>query len=103
MTFPTLLAFKSHINIEQVDLEFDRQLSYALSASKNKVLSYVNRKVYEVMPEEPELTDILLDDSINFAILDLAGYYFDNKGNLDNHIINSILESTVGHLRLTSL
>lgn len=101
--FVSVSDLKKHVRIESDDLEFDYELNRFLNSAHNKVLSFVNRNVYETLPDEPLSTDILINDSIRAAILDLAGYYFDYKGSYDANIIHSILESTVGHLRLTEI
>lgn len=98
--FLTVSNLKDHIRIEQDDYDFERELPRFLQAAENKVIKYINRNVFNELPAEPEETDIVIDESIEAAILDVAGYYFDNKGAYDSEMIDSILDSSVGHLRV---
>lgn len=98
--FCHLAELKEHVRVTPDELEFDRELTRALQSAENRVLSYLNRNVYAELPESPEKTDILINDSIKSGILDLAGYYFDNKGSLDAEMVSAILDSTVGHLKI---
>jgi len=98
--FLTVEDYKDHIRLEQDDYDFERELPRFLQAAENTVLKYINRNVFTELPAEPESTDILIDANIETAILDVAGYYFDNKGAYDNDMVNSILDASVGHLRV---
>lgn len=99
-----LSDLKDHVRLTAEDVEFDRELSRFLMASENRVIAYINRKVHKTsIPEGSPETDVLLDGSIEAGILDLAGYYFDNKGQLDDSMVESILDSTVGHLRIVEV
>lgn len=102
MPFPTIFDFKHHLNLTIDEVEYDEELPRHLTAAKEKVIAYVNRGVFESMPSEPASTDMVVNDSISRAILEIAGYYFDAKGAVDSGMINNMLESFVGHLRMDS-
>ena len=73
-----------------------------MAAAQEKVKAYLNRDVFVSLPDSPSDTDILLNDSISRAILEIAGYYFDAKGSVDASMVNNMLDAFVGHLRLSS-
>lgn len=98
--FLSLAELKRHVRIESDDLDFDTELVRFLKAAEIRVIKYINRNVYETLPETPLDNDIVIDASIEAAILDVAGYLFDNKGALDDDLIYSIMDSIVGHLRI---
>lgn len=98
--FCQVVELKEHVRITQDDFEFDRELERFLKAAEIRVLKYLNRNVYTELPTTPEDNDIVIDDSIKVAILDVAGYMFDNKGMVDSDMIHSIMESSVSHHRI---
>lgn len=101
--FVELNDLKNHINIDQSEFDFDADLTMTLKSAQRQVVAYVNRNVFETLPDPAEDNDILVDDSIKYAILELAGYMFDNKGAIDSDIVSSILDMTVGHLRIIEI
>lgn len=105
MSLPTLYELKSHLNLTEDESEFDSELPRHLSAATEKVMAYINRSVYLTeadIPVEPEPGYIIVNESINRAILEIAGYYFDAKGSVDSEMTANMLDAFVGHLRLSS-
>lgn len=102
MPFSTVNDLKNHLNLTDGEVEFDAELPRHLAAAREKVVAYVNRGVYETLPDDPADTDITVNDSINRAILEIAGYYFDAKGTVDKDMVDNMLEAFVGHLRMSS-
>lgn len=105
MSFPTIYDLKSHLNITEDENEFDNELPRHLSAAEEKVKAYMNRTVYaneSDVPAEPESGYIVVNESINRAVLEIAGYYFDAKGSVNSDMLNNMLEAIVGHLRMSS-
>ena len=98
--FCNVAELREHVRIDAQDIDFDRELSRLLQSSERRVIAYLNRNVYAEMPAEPLETDIEVNESIKAAILDLAGYYFDNKGNIDLSVIDAILDGHVLHLKV---
>lgn len=98
--FVQLSELKDHLRITQDDIDFDRELPRFLSAAEVSVLKYLNRNVYAELPAEPEPNDIVIDDSIKLAILDVAAYMFDNKAMLDRDMVTNIMDATVSHYRI---
>lgn len=103
MQFPTVFDFKTHLNLTADEIEYDAELPRHLEAAKEKVIAYVNRPVFEEAPPEPLANSLIVNSSINRAILDIAGYYFDAKGAVDSSLVSNMLEAFVGHERLTRI
>lgn len=100
MAFVTKSQLKAHLNLTSEDIEFDPQLPRYIAAAQGKVVSFLNRNVYEELPAEPLATDIVINEEIRLAILDIAGYYFDARGNVDEDMVFSLLGAYIGHLRI---
>lgn len=84
-----LEELKEHVRITEDDYEFDRELQRMLSSANNVVKAYLTITT----DEHPEA------NLIKLAVLELACYYFDNKGRLNTQMIDDLLQVTVGHLR----
>lgn len=98
--FVKLSEIKEHVRLTAEEVEFDRELKRNLLAAEQRVKSYINRDFYIELPDEPKSTDILFNESIKTAILEVAGYYFDSKGSISNDIVLSMLNAYVGFLRV---
>lgn len=105
MAFVTVSELKEHVRVTSDDVEFDRELRRNIDAAQAKVIAYCNRNIFETvadLPAEPAATDMVQDASIQRAIIEVAGYYFDNKGALDPGMIENMLEALVGQYRVES-
>lgn len=100
MSFVSKQELKAHINLTADDIEFDQQLPRFIAAAEGKVKAFCNRGIYEVLPVEPLEYDMLVNDEIRLAILDVAGYYFDAKGQIDIDMISNMLDSYIGHYQI---
>lgn len=101
MAFVTVSNLKKHLNLTADEVEFDGQLPRYIEAAESRVIAYLNRNVLATLPETPEnATDIEINQSIKLAILDVAAYFFDARGQVDSDILSGLLDSYVGHLRL---
>lgn len=100
MNYVGLSDLKNHLNLTADEIDFDSELPRHLRAAIEVVRSFLNRGVYESLPVEPDASDIEVNDSINRAVLEIAGYYFDAKGAVDRSMVNNMLMAFVGHLRL---
>ncbi|GEM_PF-3215537 len=103
MDFPTVSELKEQLRITNEETEFDNILATDLGAAKGRVLAFLNRPVVEALSNPSVDNEIEVNESIKSAILNVAGYSFDNTNNLDEEMIRAILKSCVGHLRLKSL
>lgn len=101
MSFVTVSQLKSHLNLTADEVEFDGQLPLYVRAAERKAIAFLNRDVLETLPETPvNETDIAISEDIKLAILDVAAYTFDNRGQVDNDMVINMLDSYIGHLRI---
>lgn len=101
MQFPAVYDLKSHLNLTSDEIEYDAELPRHLDAAKEKVIAYVNRPVYEELPDSPLPKYLVVNNSVTRAILEIAGYYFDAKGAVDSSMVENMLDAFVGHERLS--
>lgn len=101
-SFASLSDLKDYLKITSDETDFDAELPRHLSAAKQKVIRYCDRQIFETLPDSPESTDMLVDDTVNQCILDLASYFFEAKGAVNPEVVEGILDSLVGDLRIRS-
>ncbi len=102
MLLPTVAALKEHLNLTSDETDFDNQCQRNLSAATQKVCSYLNRTLYETVPTDPAEGYLVVNESVNRCILEIAGYYLDSKGSVNAEVIENILDAFVGQYRVVS-
>ena len=107
MSLVTLDEVKLQANLTDDDAEFYPKITQLIPVAQNKVINFLNRRVFDVdsLPEGDELLthDMEVTEDIKHAIGAVIINYMESDNSFNSELLEDLLTALVGSYRVISV